>query len=268
MKIIETTSLNESGLEPYKTLRRPVEHQRQGIFVAEGEKVVRRLLESRLEVLSVLLTQEWMEKLRSLLTDLPANIYVAPKDTVETIVGFPLHQGLMAVGKIPRGEVLSTLLEQSSRPYFFAAVEGLTNAENLGALVRNCAAFGTQALLVGETSSSPFLRRAVRNSLGTVFTLPIVHLEQLTKTIQDLRRLHNVRVIAAHPRASQTLSEWDEDIGSGICLVFGSEGAGISESVLSACDHALAVPMHHEVDSLNVASASAVFLHELRKKLG
>jgi len=140
-------------------------------------------------------------------------------------------------------------------------------AENLGALVRNCAAFGAQALLVGETSSSPFLRRAVRNSLGTVFTLPIVHLEQLTKTIGDLRTNHNLRVIAAHPRAGQVLSEWDEDIGSGICIVFGSEGEGISESVLSACDHALAVPMHHEVDSLNVASASAVFLYELIKRL-
>src|SRR5207253_1107276 len=148
----------------------------------------------------------------------------------------------------------------STRPFLFVAVDGLNNAENLGALVRNSAGFGVQALLVGETSSSPFLRRAVRSSMGTIFQLPVVELSNLAETLQELRRQH-IRCIAAHPHTDRrTLSQ--ADFTGDCCIVLGSEGTGVSAAVLAACDEAVAIPMSSGVDSLNVASASAVFLYE------
>lgn len=266
VKTIRVTTFDISALEPYRTLRRPQEHQTQGIFVAEGEKVVRRLLESKLEVISLLLTDEWFAVLNPVLRhdDPDLEVFTCPKKLVETIVGFPLHQGIMAVGKIPPPVVLDDLLRTNEPPLLLAAVDGLTNSENLGVLVRNCAAFGVQALLVGETSSSPYLRRAVRNSMGAVFTLPIVHLENLAETIRLLEN-KGITGIAAHPRASTSLSALQAVLDS-CCIVFGSEGVGISDGVLAACTAAARIIMDHEVDSLNVASASAVFLHEVRTR--
>lgn len=265
MKIISVTTLDLPQLQPYRTLRRPEEHHRNGIFVAEGEKVVRRLLESDLKVSSVLLTPEWFDLYKSRLEGRVPEVYVAPKQLVESIVGFPLHQGIMAVGGVPVPHTLEALLSDLPAPSFLAAVDGLTNAENLGVLVRNCAAFGVQALLVGETSSSPYLRRAVRNSMGTVFRLPVVHTDSLTNALGALRA-RGITVMAAHPPASQAL-ESAVLSDAGACVVFGSEGEGISVEVLRACSIPVCIPMHNAVDSLNVGSASAVFLHEVRKKL-
>lgn len=267
MRIVPVLTLDEPNLHPYKTLRRPLEHRRNGIFVAEGEKVVRRLLESTLDVLTVLLTPEWLGVCRPLLEKRTGDIcvFVAHKQLVEAIVGFHLHQGIMAVARIPGSRTLSQAITQSKRPALFVAVEGLTNAENLGVLVRNCAAFDVDALLVGETSSSPYLRRAVRNSMGTIFTLPVVHPANLVEAIEDLKSNHHIRVVAAHPHAEQTMLH-QALLSVDCCVVFGSEGEGISAAVLAACDESVSIPMQEGIDSLNVGSASAVFLYEVQRQ--
>ena len=265
MQTTRVSSLDLPSLQPYRTLRRPLDHQEQGIFVAEGEKVVRRLLESDLEILSILLTEEWLAALRGNLEQRASQpeLFVAPKNLVETIVGFPLHQGIMAVARIPKLIPLDEVLRRSTQPYFLAAVDGLTNAENLGVLVRNCAAFGVQAILVGETSSSPYLRRAVRNSMGAIFRLPVVQLENLAATLRAFNG-QGITTIAAHPASADDLMTLGEV--ESCCLVFGSEGEGISKDVLAACAKRVAITMDNGVDSLNVASASAVFLHAVRSR--
>ena len=267
MTIVPVLSLDDPDLHPYKTLRRPLAHQRNGIFVAEGEKVVRKLLESTLDVLTVLLTPEWLVVYRPLLEKRAGDfcVFVAHKKLVEVIVGYNLHQGIMAVARIPHSRTLLQAIMQSKRPALFVAVEGLTNAENLGVLVRNCAAFNVDALLVGETSSSPYLRRAVRNSLGTVFTLTVVHPANLVEAIGDLKSNHSMRVIAAHPHAEQTMLH-QASLDVDCCVIFGSEGEGISSAVLAACNESVAIPMREGVDSLNVGSASAVFLYEVQRQ--
>jgi tRNA G18 (ribose-2'-O)-methylase SpoU len=263
MKVHEVKSLNFPKLRPYQTLRQSAEHARNGIFVAEGEKVVRRLLESNFEIVSALLTPGWLDQLKSLLEPHDVDVFVADKKLVESIVGYHLHQGVMAVGKIPRPTTLIDLLAKT-RPYLFVAVDGLTNSENLGVLVRNCAAFGVQGLFVGETSSSPYLRRAVRNSMGAIFQLPVVFCTSLANTIEELQS-REIRVLAAHPHGQeQTL--WNADLKNDCCIVFGSEGSGISKEILECCDRRIAIPMQSGVDSLNVASASAVFLFEVVKQ--
>jgi len=265
--LIPITSLDNPDLVPYRTLRQSEEHFRQGMFIAEGEKVVRRLLESSLSVLSVLITPERFKQYNEFLSARTEKIkiFVGEKELLDTIVGFNLHQGIMALGKIPVQAKLNSVLSQTESPHLFVAIDGLTNAENIGVLVRNCAAFGVQTILVGETSSSPYLRRAVRNSLGTVFKIPIVHCENLVSTLELLRSDHKFNIIAAHPH-SEEKSIQCADFTDHCCIVFGSEGDGISPKVLSACDIKTAIPMQLGVDSLNVASANAVFLYEVLRQ--
>ena len=253
-------------LQPYRTMRRQHEHRQQGIFVAEGEKVVRRLLESRFTVVSVVLPEKWFRDLEPLLQARPEEIrvYIAEKPLLETLTGFSMYQGLLAVGKVPPQPSLEEVIARSPQPRLFIAADALSNAQNMGALVRNCAAFNTQALIVGETCSSPFLRRAVRGSMGAIFQLPVVETPNLAQTLQALRH-QGIRCVAAHPHADgKTLSQ--ADLRSDCCIVFGSEGYGLAPAVLAACDDAAAIPMPETVDSLNVGSAAAVFLYEANRQ--
>jgi len=261
-------SLDRPELEPYRTMKRQEEHRQQQIFVAEGEKVVRRLLESSFQIVSVLLPPKWVDDFRPLinLRREDVRVYVAPKEQLEALTGFSMYQGVLAVGKIPAPYSLERILESSRRPYLFAAADGLSSAENLGGLIRNCVAFGAQALFVSSSSSSPFLRRAVRSSMGAIFHLPVIEGADLSQILSDLRR-KEVRRIAAHPHANlKQLSK--ADLTMDCCIVFGSEGYGISPQVLDLCDEAVAIPMPTNVDSLNVGSAAAVFLYEANRQRG
>ena len=293
-QVHKIASLDLPELAPYRTLRRPFEHEEQGIFVAEGDKVVRRLLESHFGVVSVLLPENRVAEFEPLLRARPEKnvcaYSIAKKSVLEELVGFEMFQGVLAIGRIPAQPPLEKILADSPRPCLFVAMDALSNAENLGALVRNCAAFGTHALIVGETCSSPFLRRAVRNSMGTIFQLPVFQVRNrrgeiseprhadgalkrrddpvptLAETLRELRT-RGVRCIAAHPHTDQkTLSQ--TDFTGDVCLVLGSEGHGISKGVLEACDEAAAIPMANGVDSLNVGAAAAVFLFEASRQRG
>src|ERR1041385_5246639 len=159
-QIQRIVSFDLPELQPYRTMRRQMEHRLQGIFVAEGDKVVRRLLESCCEVVSVLLPEKWLATLAPLLEKRPEQIlvFIAEKALLETLTGFSMYQGLLAVGRVPVPLTLDQILARSSHPWLLAAVDGLSSAENLGAIVRNCAAFGVHALIVGETCTSPYLR--------------------------------------------------------------------------------------------------------------
>ena len=279
------SSFDLPELRPYATMKRPVEHETQGIFVAEGVKVVRRLLESHLPVASVVLPEKWADTFRPLIEARPEpiTVYLAEKKFLEGLVGFSMFQGVLAVGKIPPPCSLDEILQKSSKPRLFVAVDALTNAENLGALVRNCVAFSVQALIVGETSSSPYLRRAVRNSMGTIFKLPVIELAKLglrhrfktkphaanlslAECLKELRA-RGVRCLAAHPHTDKRILSKTDFTGD-CCIVFGSEGDGISPAVLEACDEAVAIPMPPTVDSLNVGAAAAVFLYEVSRQRG
>ena len=247
-------------------MRRQQEHREQGILVAEGEKVVRRLLQSEFEVISLLFPEKWLESFEPLARARveEVGVYLAEKPVLEELTGFTFYQGVLAVGRIPRRRALEELLSSCPQPALLVAVDGLTSAENLGGLVRNCAAFGVHGLIVGETSSSPYLRRAVRSSMGTIFRLPVVEPDSLAVALHKLRG-QGLRCIAAHPR-SGAVSIDSSDFTRDCCIVFGSEGYGISTGVLDACDEQVRIPMAPQVNSLNVGHCSAVFLYEAARQ--
>jgi tRNA G18 (ribose-2'-O)-methylase SpoU len=266
MHIQRVTALDRPELSPYATLRQHEEHKRAGIFVAEGDKVVRRLLESDFGVMSVLLPERRLGEFEPLIRARREDVavYVMEIAELKKLTGFPFFQGVLAVGRIPQTHDIDSILANTTQPRLLVAIEGLTNAENVGLIVRNSAAFGAHALLVDGSSASPFLRRAVRNSMGTIFKLPIVETPQLVGVLHELRQ-RGVCVIAAHPHTQQ------RTIGSAhfrqdCCLVFGSEGVGLPADLLKECDQCVAIPMSNEVDSLNVGSAAAVFLYEAARQ--
>ncbi len=268
LQIKPIESLDAPGLELYLTLKRVEEHERAGVLVATNAKVVQRLLASQFTVVSALLTPDWLAKLEPQLRSRPEKIiiYVADRSVLETITGYKLHQGALAVARIPSQPGFEVLFATAPRPLLLAAVEGIASAENLGAIVRSCAAFGVHFLIVGETCGSPFQRRAVSGSMGTIFAQPVVQVDNLVETLMTLRA-RGVACLAAHPQpGARKLSS--VDLRGDCCLVFGAEGPGLTTPVLEACDIKVEIPMPSHMNSLNVASASAVFCYEASRQRG
>ena len=267
LRQIETFDAPE--LAPYRTMRRPTEHHALGIFVAEGDKVVKRMLrDPAYGVVSVVLPPDRVEEFTPLFEARPENfeVFIAPKSLLEELIGFHMYQGVLAVGKIPEQPSLETVIGGSPRPLLFVAADELANSENVGALVRNCAAFGVHALIVGESCASPWLRRSVRSSMGTIFTLPVIESPSLVLTLRWLRE-QGVHVVAAHPHTDQRTLTQGQFTGD-CCIVMGNEGKGIRPEVLEVCDEAVAIRMPPNVDSLNVTSATSVFLYEANRQRG
>ncbi|MCU0788358.1 MAG: RNA methyltransferase [Verrucomicrobia bacterium] len=269
LQIRQIDSLDHPSLAPYRTMRRAAEHVQQGIFVAEGDKVVHRLLENpELEIVSLLVPPGWMETHGAMveLKKQPIEVFIAEKKVLETLIGFPMYQGVLAVGRIPSQPSLESVLEDTPRPRLFLAADALANAANMGAVMRNCAAFGVQAMVVGETCSPPWMRRSVRSSMGAIFDLPMVETDRLVMTLGHLRQA-GLHVVGAHPHADgRSLAQ--VDLRRDVCIVVGSEGTGLRAEVLAACDEHAAIPMQCGVDSLNVTCASSVFLYEANRQRG
>lgn len=254
-------SLDDPRLQPFRNMRAQVDRVGDGLFIAEGEKIVRRLLESPHGVVSVLLPPKWQAEYEPLLAARPEEIdlFVAPKDVLSTLTGFKLFQGVLAVGRVPRPATLPELLALPG-PRLFAAVDAVTNSVNTGLILRNAVAMGVQAFIVGETSAHPYLRRSVRSCMGALLKIPYLLSPSLTVTLRQLRE-NGIRCLAAHPHTDQCLLP-DAPLHEDACVVLGSEGEGIRPEVREACDLQVVVPMQAGVDSLNVGNASAVFFYE------
>jgi tRNA G18 (ribose-2'-O)-methylase SpoU len=262
---INITTLELPELEPYRHMKWQFEQRQQGIFVAEGEKVVRRLLESPLPVVSALLLERWFVALEPLMAARPEKIraYVAERPLLETIIGFAIYQGVLAVGIAPPPVTLKDILANTENP-LLVAVDGVSAAENIGGIVRNCVAFGADGIITGESSCSPYLRRAVRSSMGTIFKLPALETPSLLHTVAEMKAA-GIRCIAAHPHTNR-MTVGDANFRGPTCIVLGAEGNGLTPELLAACDQAVVIPMAQEVDSLNVGTAGAIFLYEAARQ--
>lgn len=237
---------------------------KEGMFFAEGEGVVYRLLQSGLEVRSLLMTPEYWERWQTLVAancGIDTVVLLAGKNRMEEITGQKLNQGCVAICMVPRPPSMRSLLEQG--PCCFVALDGIDHAVNVGAIVRNCAAFDATALLVDEKSAHPYSLRAIRSSLGGIFQMPVFSEIPLLKRLQELRDDHGIQLIAADVQGPTTLMEivFHENC----CLIFGSEHNGISDEILRLASLRVRIQHSSKVDSLNVAAASAVFLHRARE---
>jgi len=182
------------------------------------------------------------------------------KNILETIVGYPHASGYYGAGKNSGSAVLESVLAGVPRPYLFVALDGLADSENLGGRPE------LRRIRRAWNSSRRDFRQSVfaaccTNSMGTVFTLPIVYCRNLIETVGLLRTRYGISVLAAHPHTEEHTLFTTDCTRTSVCAWQRRERH--FTGVLAACDKAVAVPMHGNVDSLNVASACAVFLYEV-----
>ena len=231
-------------------LRRRTEAE-QGFFIAESPLVVRRLIESRCVVRSVLVTPTQYDVLSDVLPDGPTAlpVYVASDAVLRRVVGFNLHRGAVAsADRWPLPEV-ATVLEGARR---VAMLERVNDHENLGVLFRSAAALGVDAVLLDPECSDPLYRRCVRVSIGHVLKIPWTRVSSV-----DEIRGAGFTTFALTPAADATpidTVEWP----ARTALLFGAEGPGLSAAWLGAADERIRIPMTPGADSLNVATAAAV----------
>jgi len=235
-------------------------------FVAESERVVRRLLSSGLRVRSVLVTPPRLAAMADVLDagargdgDLHFPVYLASQAVIDGVAGFHVHRGCLAIGERPA----PASIPAGAR--VVVAVEDLVDVDNLGSIARNAAAFGAGALVLSPRSADPFYRKAIRVSLGSVFSLPIVRLPRWPEDLVALRERQGFTLVGAVLGAGATpLGEFEPPPRT--ILLLGAEGPGLSQAAIAACDRLVTIPMSPGADSLNVATAGAVLLYHLTQR--
>jgi tRNA G18 (ribose-2'-O)-methylase SpoU len=254
------TSLDDARLAPYRSLKGKELARQGGRFIAESEFVVRRLLASDYPAESVVVAER---KAAALAEAVPSHVplYAVPDRLLNEVVGYKFHTGVMAVGRRLPSPPLAAVLPAAGRSVV-AVCPDLNNFENLGSVIRTAAAFGVDALLLGERCCDPFYRMSVRVSMGTCFRLPIVRSEDLLRDLAELRQSHGYQLLAtvldddAEPLPTLAVPERT-------AVLFGNEAVGLSPADVAACDRRVTLPMRRGTDSLNVATAAAVFLYHL-----
>ena len=260
MATIEHATAEHDALTPFKTLRRSDGNVPEGCFIGDGRKVVRRMLESDVRLRTVVLTEKWLEFFKPALarrTEPDLQVLLVGREVVDGIIGYKVHQGVMALAEIPKPPRLEDLTV--SNP-LIVALDGVADAENVGAIVRTCAAFGVTGLIVGPQTCSPWVRRAVRVSLGGVLRVPTLVSDDLPATLRALEG-KGVASYAAHIHGENRAS-WETDLAKPTCLVLGGEADGVTEPVIAACRHVVFIPMSPGWDCLNVTASAAALLYE------
>ncbi len=239
-------------------LRKSVEAE-HGLFLAEGEKVVRRAVESGFAVRSFLMAPRWLDALADVL-DLAgdAPCYLAPADLIEAITGFHVHRGALAsLRRLPLPGI-SDVVATASR---VVVLEDLVDHANVGAVFRAAAALGMDAVLLSPRCADPLYRRSVKVSMGAVFSVPYTRMTRWYDGLDELRQA-GFLILALTPLA-EAIALDEVVTPERFAVIVGTEGEGLSERWLSDADVRVRIPMRAGVDSLNVASAAAVAFYVL-----
>ncbi len=214
--------------------------QREGPdhFVVEGQLAVERLIDSDYEVEHVL-------KIGENLT----------REEASTLLGYHFHRGTLAIARKPKPAGLSDF---TSGP--LVVLPEIADPGNLGTIIRNTAALGGSGVIIGK-GTSPYNAKAIRASAGTLFKLPVRKTEDLVGDLHALAKSRTIVGTSLSPKAAPLAQL--PPLTNPCCLLFGPEDFGLNEDVESLCHHLTYLPMANEIDSLNVAAASAIFLHKI-----
>jgi tRNA G18 (ribose-2'-O)-methylase SpoU len=260
---VPVDDLDDPRLEPYRDVRdRDLRRAHGALFVAEGESVIRVLLgPSRLAPVSLLVAADRIDTLRADVEPHDLPVYVAAPALMARIVGFPIHRGLIALGRRPDPPAPDRVL--ADRPPLAVGLCGIANHDNVGGIFRNAAAFGAGAAILDRATADPLYRKALRVSVGGVLRVPFA-------TVEDPLAVHaafaaaGYRVLALSPRGATPLEAVTAD--GPTALLLGTEGPGLPEDVIAAAE-GVRIDMAGGFDSLNVATTSGIVLHHLSRSL-
>ncbi len=264
MPTILIDSLDDPRVELYRGLTLANRTRWSGRFIAEGPLVVERLFRSDYAVESVLLSDRRLASLGPKFPD-EALVYVMPHAMARELLGFKFHTGVLACGLRRPAPSLDAILGAGSPVRLtFVVCDQVADQENMGAIVRHCAAFGADALLLGAGCADPFSRRVLRVSMGNAFFLPILETTALTDELAALRDNHGFEVAATVlDDSAEPLSEAQR--ANRTALLLGNEGDGLADELIALSDRKLTIPMNPGTDSLNVATTAAIALYHLTR---
>lgn len=258
MDIIHIDSIDDPALAPYARLTEAQLlnrlHPEEGLFICESMKVIRVALERGMRPVSFLCEEKFLPTL----PDCDVAVYTAPREVLRSLTGYELSRGVLCAMRRPQPAAVAEVLRGAHR---VAVVDSVVNSENTGAIFRAAASLGMDAVLLTRTCCDPLNRRACRVSMGTVFQLPWTFLDNYMQ-LKD----NGFSVVAlaltdrSVPIDAPELKQLER-----MAIVMGTEGDGLSESVLRMADYVARIPMQRGVDSLNVAAAAAVAFWELGK---
>ena len=241
-------------------LRKSLEAE-HGLFIAEGEKVIRRAVAAGYPVRSLLMERRWLEPLSDLLDGVDAPVYVAEPDVVDAVTGYPVHRGALAeMGRTPPRAPADVLAAART----LVICEDIVDHTNVGAIFRCVAALGVDAVLISPRCADPLYRRAVKVAMGAVFTVPYARMDDWRDGLAEVRAagftlLALTPAADAVPLAEAVATPRD----ARRALLLGTEGDGLSARWATAADLRVRIPMSRDVDSLNVSAAAAIACYEL-----
>jgi tRNA G18 (ribose-2'-O)-methylase SpoU len=233
-------------------LRRSLESA-HGLFVAEGEKVIRSAISAGYPVRSLLVTPERLAGLAELAGSCPAPVYVVPAEVAESLTGYRVHRGALASMRRRPLPAVTDVLRGARR---VVVLEDLVSHENVGAIFRCVAGLGFDAVVLAPRCTDPLYRRSVKVSMGAVFEVPYARMRDWRGGLGELRAA-GFALLALTP-AADALPIGEVQADGRIALLLGTEGRGLSDRWREAADVAIRIPMHGAVASLNVASAAAI----------
>ena len=268
MTIVRITSIDDPRVAGYRNLRDRT-LRGESLFVTEGSIVTLRLLRSAFGVDSVLVADAFLDEIAPAVGG-RAPIYVGSEQLLLDVVGFPFHRGVLGAGRRPqRTPQLDELLaaHDPNGPLRLVICPEITKPENMGLIFRTCGAFGVDLLLLGQRCCDPFSRRCLRVSMGAALGTPFTKTADLQADLRRLREHWKVELLAAvvDPQA-EPLAGFSFAPRTGILL--GNEFAGLGPEWLACCDHRVTIPMHANVDSLNLGVAAGVFVYEMQRARG
>ena len=266
MQITRITDLSSAGLADYSRLTdvalRRVLEPAGGLYIAESPKVIARALNAGHRPRSLLIQEQWMPDAERLLADWPdVPVYVGEAKVLEQLTGYNLHRGALAAMHRPTLEPVEALLTRARR---IVILEDIVDHTNLGAIFRSVAGLGADAVLITPRCADPLYRRSVRVSMGTVLQVPWTRLPEWSVAAPLLHAAGFHLAALALADNAVSLDVFAETAPERLAIILGAEGDGLSQHALAAADTVVTIPMLHGVDSLNVASASAVALYALR----
>lgn len=259
MPFITNIAFDDQRLDSYRDLKRINSPHSAHEFIVEGEKLVERLIETGWPLLSVLLAETHVERYaRRLPPDV--RVFVLPPHEIEKLIGFNFHRGILASGRRPTNPTPEELFLPTDRPLFVLAAIDVLDPENLGTIIRTAASFGVDAVLISQKCPSPFSRRVLRTSMGSVLKVPLCIVDDPVKTLRWMSQSAHITLAACvlNPRAVP-LEQMLRPRRLGI--VVGNEGDGLPAECVDACTDLVTIPMAEGIDSLNVAVATGIILH-------
>jgi tRNA G18 (ribose-2'-O)-methylase SpoU len=266
VRIERVENLDEPGLADYLSLTdvslRRISEPAGGLYIAESTKVITRALAAGHRPRSVLLQERWLADVEPLMNgfeDVP--VYVADSHILQAITGYRMHRGALAAMHRPALPSVAEVINGARR---IVIIEDVVDHTNVGAIFRAVAGIGADAVLVTPRCADPLYRRSVRVSMGTVFQVPWTRLPEWDDAVGMLHDAGFHLAALALSDDAVSLDEFAADPPHRVALVLGTEGDGLSRRAFASADTVVTIPMLHDVDSLNVASASAVALYALR----